>query len=326
MSISGTDDAQNRFSTESHGAVSTNRPRAPAYDWPVPEGDTIHRTAAALRTALVDRKMVRFDAPRLVGVVPRAGRTVERVEAHGKHLEIEWDDGVILHTHMRLSGAWHLYRTGEPWRRSHREMRAVIENDTWSAVCFNAPLVETYRSPNLSRHPGLGRIGPDLCRVDADLDRCVESLLAYDDPRATIGEVLLDQRVFCGVGNVYRCEVLWACELSPFAPVSGLPETLARRVVNVAARLLRANLTHAERITAAGVPGGLAVYSRTGQRCFRCADTVHARRQGLYNRVLYWCPGCQVRHEPAPVVDDTPTDQHPAARLFLDELRQQRAI
>ena len=71
----------------------------------MPEGATIHRTAAALRTALVDKKMVRFDAPRLIGITPRAGRIVERVESHGKHLEVEWDDDVVLHTHMRHE--WH---------------------------------------------------------------------------------------------------------------------------------------------------------------------------------------------------------------------------
>jgi len=291
----------------------------------VPEGDTIHRTAAALRSALVDRKMVRFDATRLVGVVPRAGRIIERVESHGKHLEIGWDDGIVLHTHLRLSGAWHLYRSGEPWRRSHREMRVVIGTDTWEAVCFNAPTVETYRTPELSRHPGLGRLGPDLCRVDADLDRCGELLLAYDDPRAPVGEVLLDQRVFCGVGNVYRSEVLWACELSPWAAVGDLTEPLAQRVVNIAARLLRANLTSARRVTVPGVPGGLAVYGRSGQGCFRCADTVKARSQGAYRRILYWCPGCQTRFEPRAAADPTPTDQHPAAKLFRDDLRTNRA-
>src|SRR5262245_45330490 len=97
----------------------------------MPEGDTIHRAAAALRTALVDKKMLRFEAPRLVGVVPRAGRTIERVESHGKHLEIEWDDGIILHTHMRMSGSWHVYRRDDSWQRPHREMRALIEVDDW---------------------------------------------------------------------------------------------------------------------------------------------------------------------------------------------------
>lgn len=287
----------------------------------MPGGDAIHRTAAALRTALVDKKMVRFDAPRLIGVVPRAGRTVVRVEAHGKHLEIKWDDGIILHTHLRMSGSWHLYRQGESWQRAHREMRAVIETTAWVAVCFNAPLVETFREPTVSRHPGLGRLGPDLSRVDADLGRCVELLLTNDDLRSPIGQVLLDQRIFCGVGNVYRCEVLWACELSPFASVGDIPEPLATRLVNVAARLVRANLSQADCVALPGVPGGLAVYSRSGQGCYRCAETVKCRRPGDDDRSLYWCPGCQTRFAPARRgLADGPTDQHPAAKLFLDDL------
>jgi endonuclease VIII len=88
------------------------------------------------------------------------------------------------------------------------------------AVCFNAPVVETYRLKDPHRHPGFGSLGPDLCDPDADLAECVRRLRRYDDPDRIIAEVLLDQRVLCGVGNVYRCEVLWACELSPFAPVS----------------------------------------------------------------------------------------------------------
>ena len=70
----------------------------------MPEGDTIHRTAAALRTALVGKPMTRFDAPRLIGPGPQAGRIIERVECHGKHLEIVFDDGLVLHTHMRMIG------------------------------------------------------------------------------------------------------------------------------------------------------------------------------------------------------------------------------
>ncbi|MGI9030335.1 MAG: DNA-formamidopyrimidine glycosylase family protein [Ilumatobacteraceae bacterium] len=264
----------------------------------MPEGDTIHRAAAALRSALVDQKMLFFEAPRLVGLTPRAGRTIERVESHGKHLEIEWDDGIILHTHMRMSGSWHLYRKGQSWLRNHRDVRALIEVDGWVAVCFNAPLVETYRHPDASRHPGRRALGPDLCRADADLRRCVDGLLAYDDPHATIAEVLLDRRVFCGVGNVYRCEVLWVAELSPFASVGELPEADAVRLVNLAAQLLRANLRHAQRVTIPGVRGGLAVYGRSGQPCQRCSSTVLSRRTGEFARTLYWCPGCQVRLAP----------------------------
>jgi len=287
----------------------------------MPEGDTIHRAAAALRTALVDEKMVRFDAPRLIGIAPQAGRTIERVESRGRRLEIEWDDGIILDTHMRMSGFWHLYRAGQSWQHNHREVRAVVAVDGWVAVCFNAPVVETYRRPDPNRHPGLRGLGPDLCRADADLGRCVDSLLSYDDPRATLAEVLLDQRLFCGLGNVYRCEVLWADGLSPFARVGELSESDAVRMVNLAAQLLRANLRHAERITVPGARGGTAVYGRTGQRCQRCAATIDARRTGQPARVLYWCPGCQVRLDPRRTPDSgelvQPADPTPVELPWL---------
>ncbi|MDF2732173.1 MAG: nei [Desertimonas sp.] len=283
----------------------------------MPEGDSIHHTAAAMRIALVDKKMVRFDAPHLIGVVPKAGRTIVRIESESKHLEIEWDDGIILHTHLRKSGFWDLYRKDDIWQRPHREMRALIDTSAWTAVCFNAPTVETYREPGISRHPWFGRLGPDLGSVDADLDRCVELLLSYDDRRAPISEVLLDQRVFCGVGNLYRSEVLWACEVHPFAAIGDLGEALARRIVHVAARLVRANLVAEEQVALPGVPGGLGVYGRTGQGCYRCAETVRARHRDTHERILYWCPGCQTRLVPAaPSTPDLPTDQHPAAKAF----------
>jgi endonuclease-8 len=265
---------------------------------------------------------VRFDAPRLVGPSPQAGRIIERIESHGKHLEIAWDDGLILHTHMRMTGSWHLYRQGDAWRRPYHQMRATIEVDGWVAVCFSAPTVETYRQPDKRRHPGMGRLGPDLCQPDTDLGAVVNLLLSFPDERCRLGEVLLDQRVMCGVGNVYRCEVLWATELSPFAPVGALSEHDAIRLVNTAASMLRANLTRVQRITAPGVKGGLAVYGRNGQRCVRCGGTVECRPMGEYARTLYWCPTCQVHLSPsvARSSDDTPMDPHPAAQRFLADL------
>jgi endonuclease VIII len=293
----------------------------------VPEGDTIHRTAAALRIALVGQPISSFEAPRLVGPRPAPGRIVERVESHGKHLEIVWDDGLILHTHMRMSGSWHLYRIGEHWRKPSSQMRVEIRVADWVAVCFNAPVVETYRQFDRSRHPGFGPLGPDLCKEGADLDECVRRLVRYHDPEMPIAEVLLDQHVLCGVGNVYRCEVLWACEQYPFAPVGSLGVDECADIVRTSARLLRANLHRSDRITTTEVKGGLAVYGRNGQRCGRCGDTVEVRRSGEHARLVYWCPGCQVRHQPRQVVpiDETrPMDPHPAAIKFMSELPWRR--
>lgn len=269
--------------------------------------------------------MTRFEAPRLVGPVPRAGRTIESVSSHGKHLEIRWDDGLILHTHMRMSGSWHLYHHGERWRRPHRQLRAVVENEDWLAICFNAPVVETYREFDRRRHPGMGRLGPDLCAAHADLGTVVDLVLSYPDPDARVRDVLLDQRVMCGVGNVYRSELLWALELSPWAHVGDLHHHDAVRLVNTAARMLRSNLHHAARVTEPGVRGGLAVYGRVGQGCPRCHGTIEVIRVGEHQRVLYHCPGCQVRldrRRPEPAQPEM--DPHPAMAQFLADLPWRR--
>jgi len=137
-----------------------------------------------------------------------------------------------------------------------------------------------------------------------------------------VAEVLLDQRVMCGVGNVYRAEVLWAIELSPFARVGMLTEHDAIRLVNTAATMLRSNLTTARRVTAPGLRGGLAVYGRNGQRCARCGATIECRQIGVHARTLYWCPGCQTHLDPylERSSDDTPMDPHPAAQRWLADL------
>ena len=279
-----------------------------------------------MRTALTGRPTVRFDAPRLYGPVPGPGRMIECVESHGKHLEIWWDDGLVLHTHMRMSGTWHLYRSDERWRKPTGQMRVAIEVPDWVAVCFSAPVVETYREFDRFRHPGFGRLGPDLCTApDSQLLECARRIHQYADPSCPISEVLLDQHVACGVGNVYRSEVLWACALSPFAPVGSLTPAECVQLIDMSARLMRANLQASFRVTADDVPGGMAVYSRNGQRCSRCSDTVHVRRVGEHARVLYWCPGCQVRHLPvAPAHEERAMDPHPAAAKYLADLPWRR--
>ena len=295
----------------------------------MPEGDTIHRAASALRIALVGHPVLRFTAERLVGPSPVDGAAVERVESHGKHLDITFDDGIVLHTHMRMFGSWHLYRPGEKWRKRRHQARVIIETEQWIAVCFNAPIVETWREADRNRHPRAGSRGPDLCNPESDLHECAARLHHYDKPETTIAEALLDQRVMSGIGNVYRCEVLWSCGIHPWATVGSVPESTCVDLVLTAAGLLRANLSSPVRVTAPDVPGGLAVYGRNGQRCSRCGDVIRLTKHGEMARLLYWCPGCQTGCEPYPVRDDSDpvaraTDPHPAGSTFMGDVLRHR--
>jgi endonuclease-8 len=259
----------------------------------VPEGDTIHRTARNLAIALAGQPVVRFETPRRRGMAPPPGTRVDSVEARGKHVLVHFADGLVLHTHLQMSGSWHLYRAGQPWRRSPRQARVVLEVGGGTvAVCFNAPVVEVVPE-RAAGAAGLGALGPDLCAPEPDLDE-VQRRLDRLDPETEIGVALLNQRVAAGIGNVYKSEVCFFVGIDPFVPIGLVDLDTRRRVYATAARLLRANLDTPRRGTVADAPGGtLAVYGRAGRPCRRCGTPVRARRQGEHARPTFWCPNCQ---------------------------------
>jgi endonuclease VIII len=262
----------------------------------MPEGDTIHRAAASLRRALVGRELTRVEVPRQPPPHPRVGATIDRVEARGKHLLITTSDGLVVHTHQRMTGSWHLYRPGERWRKSARAARVVLGADGVTAVCFASPVVEILDLAAVRRHPVLRRLGPDLCEPVPDLDESVRRSQQLGAARP-IGEVLLDQRVASGIGNVYRCDVLFLHGLHPTTPTDAIPAEGRRVLFATAAELLRANLETRSRTTVADAADGtLWVYGRAGEPCRRCGTAVERGHLGEQARVVYWCPSCQ----PAP--------------------------
>jgi endonuclease VIII len=274
----------------------------------MPEGDTLFRTAVVLRDALRGRRVTaargRPDGAALGRVV---GSRVSRVESQGKHLLVDFDNGLTLHTHLRMHGSWHRYRTGEPWRRSPSRAVAVIEVPGLVAVCFDAPTVELLDSRAVAIHPALRALGPDLLAPEPDLDAVVARLEAPSRVSMTIAEALLDQTALAGLGNVYRSEVLWLVLVSPFTPLGEVDGKTLRTVVETGARLLRANRDTPYRVTTADALGGepgshgprrglrrLNVYGRTGRPCPRCGTTIRSTMLGDLPRRVYWCPTCQM--------------------------------
>lgn len=264
----------------------------------MPEGDSLHRAANRLRPALAGATLERFEAPTLRGARPRLGSRIEAVDAVGKHLLIRFDDRLVLRTHLGMPGRWDLYRRGERWRRPRRLLRVLVGVDGWDAVCFAAPEVATHRTDAagataaFDRNP-VASLGPDLCTPTIDLDEAAARLGSAADPATAIADVLLDQRVVAGIGNVYKSEVLHLCRIDPFLAAGEVAPEVRRRLVGVANRLLLANLTTARRTTVAGPPGTLAVYRRTGRPCRTCGTPIRRTDQGPHRRGTWWCPRCQ---------------------------------
>ena len=263
----------------------------------MPEGDTLFKAAARLRPALQGHRLTRFEAPRLVGDAPKVGERIDGVEARGKHLLIHFEGGLVLRTHLRMTGSWHVYREGERWQKAAHLARAVVGTDSgWLAVCFQAPVVETYHRA-AAEPPPLAGLGPDLCLPESLDDDALDDVLArakrLASPDLTLGEVLLDQRVAAGIGNIYKSEACFVAGVDPGTPFGAVPDEVRRRTWRAAARLLQANLGRAERRTHAA---GVAVYGRRGQPCHRCGTPIRMARHGEQARSSYWCPTCQ----PAP--------------------------
>jgi endonuclease-8 len=275
----------------------------------MPEGDTIFRAAATLERAIGGQMVTRFESvyPHLTRVDadrPIAGRTVLSVAARGKHILMTFSGDLILRTHMRMNGSWHLYRLGERWQRPARDMRVLLETASFVAVGFNVPVAEFLSSHDLSRHPELGRLGPDLLDPAFDRGGAIGRLRAHGAD--TLDVALLNQRIVAGVGNVLKSETLFVAGLNPFRRVATLTDEEVERVVDVGRDLLaasvlprRATLSPAigRRTTRSLDPDvKLWVYRRHGHPCRRCGTAIRSARSGVDARSTYWCPRCQPEH------------------------------
>jgi endonuclease-8 len=273
----------------------------------MPEGDTIFRAARALHRALAGQTVTAFDSQlpalnRIHDDAPLTGRTIERVTAAGKHLLMYFSGGLVLRTHMRMNGSWHIYRPGERWQRPRRDMRILISTATFEAVGFNIPVAEFTSSRELSRHNELRRLGPDLL---SDEFRASEAVQRIRERGATpIADALLNQRVVAGLGNVYKSEVLFMCRVNPFTPVRDVADDKLAAIVDTAQQVLRANVSEAlapmttysgfrQTTRRASPRERLWVYGRARLPCRRCGTPVRIRKQGLDARLTYWCPECQ---------------------------------
>ncbi len=289
---------------------------------------TVAHSAATLRASLVGKTVTSFSCNCADGPAVSVGSAIEDVKVAGKHLEILFDDGLVLHTVPNRRGRWELFHEARTPRRIGSP-DIVITTAHWTAVAYNMKTTETFRLPDPLRHPRAGRRGPDLRQRIADLHEAASRLFHYSDPEVVAADAMMDPRVMVGIGNVLRCEVLWACGVHPWARIGDLAESTCLDVVMTAAGLVR---TINDDPTSPGVSpmnGGLSVYGRNGQLCTRCAGIIRLTKHGESERLLFWCPGCQVAFEPLPVIDDSDpiaraTDPHPAATQYLREIFQRR--
>ncbi|MFN2587783.1 MAG: DNA-formamidopyrimidine glycosylase family protein [Actinomycetota bacterium] len=259
----------------------------------MPEGDTVFVAAGRLHRAMAGKVLTKTDfrVP-AIATADLSGRRVLEVASRGKHFLFRFDGGITFHNHLKMDGEWHLYRPGARARGPAHAVRAVLETEDWRAVGIHLGVVELV--PTEREDEVVGHLGPDPL-TSWDAAEALRRLRLHAD--RAIGEVLLDQTVIAGPGNVYRCEICFLRGLDPWTPVAAVPDH--EGLVDLTRRLLQANRTTGTQVTTGDDRPGRQrwVYGRGGRPCRRCETAILRKdhEQGRA-RTTYWCPSCQPPH------------------------------
>jgi endonuclease-8 len=292
----------------------------------MPEGNEIHRWAERHAAAFAG-KAVRVDGPQGrftdADVIDR--RKLQQVMAVGKHLGYDFGRDRILHVHLGLQGDFTEGSGPLP------EVRGALRLRMWNAAAVKKPAAPrvSKRHAWYSEDDGTGHIdptqvawvelrGPMDCSIhtqekwDALVKKLGPDPLNGDGPekmiakvaksRKSIAELLMDQTMFAGVGNIVRAEVLYRAQLNPFRPGKDVEEKTLKSMWTDAAVLLRAGMLDRRIVTTkpADRPHRKGpvlkeeahyVYRRNGLPCFVCETVL--KKQELAGRNLFWCPTCQ---------------------------------
>ena len=256
----------------------------------MPEGDTVFRTARRLDDALAGHEVTRFDLR-----VPQAatadltGATVQSCVTRGKHLLLRIGE-YTLHSHLRMDGAWFVYRPGDKWRHPAFKVRAIVGTAQHEAVGVDIADIELVRTSHEDQI--VGHLGPDPLSEHWDAAEAARRVSA--DSRS-IHVALLDQRNVAGFGNEYAAELLFLRGILPTTPAADVDSAA---LVDLGARTIRANRDRADRtFTGVNRPGQTTwVYGRWNRPCRRCGTSIRRGEQGAdptRERVTFWCPSCQ---------------------------------
>lgn len=264
----------------------------------MPEGDTLVRLARMLRPVMVGAEVIRAAAPNPRSPLhPEAsrleGRVTERIETRGKHLLVHFTGGSTLHSHLGMNGSWRVDR-GHGFGRAERsawllfELQAgagpVPEGTGGTRVAqFGGPTLRIGATATVIGGPRLTGLGPDILAEEFDPDTVAGRLTSRE---GSVGAALLDQRIVCGIGNIFKSEGCFEAGIDPFRQAS----TLSRQQAAALLAITRRQMTRA--VETGRRPG--QVYRRTGRPCPRCGrGTIRVGRQRDDGRVTWWCPVCQ---------------------------------
>ena len=258
----------------------------------MPEGDTIHYAANRIRPVLQGHVPDALETPHRRFARDRwheklAGRAVESVDAHGKHLFLRFEGGLTIHSHLRMSGSWRVFDLSS--RQPSRSTWLRVRRGPKEVVQFNGPVLELMTESRTRFDQRIAGLGPDILSAeDFDYERFLKRL-RQDDPTRPIGDAMLDQRILAGIGNLWKVEGCFQARIDPWRPTGKVSDAEAVAIVEACRpRMQRSardgNQTRFKQI-----------YGKARRPCPRCGPVSRIQVRGQWddNRPTYWCARCQ---------------------------------
>jgi endonuclease-8 len=263
----------------------------------MPEGDNIHAHALELNEALTGTPLTAVWS-RGVQMRGLLGHAVTEARAVGKHLLISFDEGTAVRVHLGIAGRWLRLKRASTATLARAELALVTADLAY--VC-RARTIEWARAALVANSRALAALGPDLLAPAPDLEAVLARARRPEHAARPMGELLLAQSVASGLGNVYKCELLFLHGVDPWTRVDAVSDETLRAIFADGVRFLRANVGQPRTLTAelgrgarpARGRGRYWVYGRARRPCYRCGTVIAQRRMGPGLRPTFWCPRCQ---------------------------------
>lgn len=283
----------------------------------MPEGHVIHRLADEF-TRIFGTHRLHITSPQGRFATEAElvdGSRLERAEAFGKHLFLHFDaasDEHIIYIHLGLIGHLRFEDREKVWGQIRVRIETLDDDGSsgGSSSEDTTNLAANLRGPQWCRlitdeeyAIAVGKIGEDPIRDDAN-PRQVWAKVQRS--KRSIGSLLMDQKLFAGVGNIYRAEVLFRHQQSPFTPGNAIDRSVFFAMWEDLVVLMRQGVVDGEINTVRDehTPevmhrparddehgGEVYVYRRAGDDCYVCGSDIAMK--AYEGRNLFWCPTCQ---------------------------------
>ncbi len=271
----------------------------------MPEGPEIRRAAdqvaAAIKGKKVEQLFFAFDQLKPYEQL-LAETTVCAVDTFGKAMLTRFSNGLNIYSHNQLYGRWYCCAVGDH-PDIKRQLRLAIHNNSHSALLYSASDIAVLKDDEISNHPFIKKLGPDVLTPETDISTIIGRLQERRFYNRQLGGLLTDQSFVAGLGNYLRCEILFMAGLSPNQRPRQLDNSQTERLATAILALPRQSyetggitneLHQARQMIRSGASfeeARFRVFRREGKPCYHCGTAIVRIIQA--GQPAYLCPACQ---------------------------------